>query len=397
MRAQDVPGAIDRAYHEAATRRGPALVVVPMDDWLQPADEDREDASPGRVVRAAGVDPAAVDELAAFLEGATAPALVVGAGTDGEEAWAALVELAERLVAPVFQESFAARAGFPQDHRLFAGFLPADRPRLRELLAPYDAVLVLGAPVFRQSPYAPGRLHRAGDADRGRRGRAGRGAPQPRRAGGAGAAGRRRARARASPAAARRRASGALRRAARAGAARAGRAADREPRARGARRAPPRGRRARRGGARRPARAPRPPARAPAARLPQRRDGRARVRGAGGRGRADGAAGAPGGRGRRRRLVALRDPGPLERGAGAGRRPLRDPLERRLRDHGPTRRAARGGRALAGLRATSRSPRSPARSAARRGGSRRTTSSSPRSTRRCRRSRRARRRCSSTS
>ncbi len=158
VRAQDVPGAIDRAYHEAATRRGPALVVVPMDDWLQPADEDREDASPGRVVRAAGVDPAAVDELAAFLEGATAPALVVGAGTDGEEAWAALVELAERLVAPVFQESFAARAGFPQDHRLFAGFLPADRPRLRELLAPYDAVLVLGAPVFRQSPYAPGRL-----------------------------------------------------------------------------------------------------------------------------------------------------------------------------------------------------------------------------------------------
>ena len=153
-----MPGAIDRAYHEAATRRGPALVVVPMDDWLQPADEDREDASPGRVVRAAGVDPAAVDELAAFLEGATAPALVVGAGTDGEEAWAALVELAERLVAPVFQESFAARAGFPQDHRLFAGFLPADRPRLRELLAPYDAVLVLGAPVFRQSPYAPGRL-----------------------------------------------------------------------------------------------------------------------------------------------------------------------------------------------------------------------------------------------
>ena len=162
VRAQDVPGAIDRAYHEAATRRGPALVVVPMDDWLQPADEDREDASPGRVVRSAAVDAAAVDELAAFLGGAKAPALVVGAGADGEAAWAALVELAERLVAPVFQESFAARAGFPQDHRLFAGFLPADRPRLRETLAPYDAVLVVGAPVFRQSPYAPGRFTEAG-------------------------------------------------------------------------------------------------------------------------------------------------------------------------------------------------------------------------------------------
>ncbi len=58
----------------------------------------------------------------------------------------------------MFQESFGARAGFPQDHALFAGFLPADRPRLREKLAPYDAVLVVGAPVFRQSPYAPGRF-----------------------------------------------------------------------------------------------------------------------------------------------------------------------------------------------------------------------------------------------
>jgi benzoylformate decarboxylase len=83
---------------------------------------------------------------------------VVGAGADDPAAWRALVELAERLVAPIFQESFGARAGFPQDHRHFAGFLPADRPRLREMLAPYDRILVVGAPVFRQSPYAPGRF-----------------------------------------------------------------------------------------------------------------------------------------------------------------------------------------------------------------------------------------------
>jgi benzoylformate decarboxylase len=158
VRAEDVPGAIERAYHEAATRRGPAIVIVPMDDWSAAADEDREDAAAGRVVRASAADPGAVDELVAFLAGAQAPALVVGAGADSPETWAALVELAEQLVAPVFQESFGARAGFPQDHRLFAGVLPADRPRLREKLAPHDAILVVGAPVFRQSPYAPGRF-----------------------------------------------------------------------------------------------------------------------------------------------------------------------------------------------------------------------------------------------
>ena len=162
VRAQDVPGAIGRATHEAETQRGPALVIVPMDDWGAPADEEREDAAPARVVRAASADRAAVEELARFLEGAKAPALVVGAGTDDAESWKALVGIAERLVAPVFQESFGARAGFPQDHRLFAGVLPADRPRLRERLAPYDAILVVGAPAFRQSPYAPGRFTEPG-------------------------------------------------------------------------------------------------------------------------------------------------------------------------------------------------------------------------------------------
>jgi benzoylformate decarboxylase len=160
--AQDLPGSIRRAAHEAATHRGPALVIVPMDDWRAPADEEREDPAPTRVVRGAAAAPAAIDELAAFLSAADAPALVVGAGADNPQTWEALIELAERLVAPVFQESFGARAGFPQDHRLFAGVLPADRPRLREKLAPYDAVLVVGAPVFRQSPYTPGRFTEPG-------------------------------------------------------------------------------------------------------------------------------------------------------------------------------------------------------------------------------------------
>jgi benzoylformate decarboxylase len=158
VRAQDVPGAIDRAWHEASTHRGPAVVSVHMDDWAAPADEEREDAAPLRLLRARAADAAVVSDLASFMAEAAAPALVVGAGADDPDTWAALVELAERLVAPVYQESFGARSGFPQDHRLFAGYLPADRPRLREKLAPYDAILVVGAPVFRQSPYAPGRF-----------------------------------------------------------------------------------------------------------------------------------------------------------------------------------------------------------------------------------------------
>lgn len=154
-RAQDVPSAVARAWHEAVDGRGPALVIVPSDDWDEPAD-DGPLAAPARLHRGTAVDPAALDELTALLAGADAPALVVGADADDPATWAALVALAERLDAPVWQESFAARAGFPQDHPLFAGHLPAGRARLREALSGHDVVLAVGAPVFRQYPYEPG-------------------------------------------------------------------------------------------------------------------------------------------------------------------------------------------------------------------------------------------------
>ncbi len=157
-RPQDVPGALARAWHEARTARGPALVIVPMDDWLAPAGEAHEIAAPARLVPARAAEPGAIAELADLIEQSSSPVLVVGAGADDADAWAALVELAERLACPVWQEAFGARAGFPQDHPRFAGHLPAGRRRLREALAPHDLVLAVGAPVFRQYPYEPGPL-----------------------------------------------------------------------------------------------------------------------------------------------------------------------------------------------------------------------------------------------
>ncbi|TQM09613.1 thiamine pyrophosphate-dependent enzyme [Pseudonocardia kunmingensis] len=162
-RPQDVPGAVARAWHEARDGRGPALVIVPSDDWSAPAD-DAPLPAPVVLRRAASVDPAAVDELAALVGDAAAPALVVGADADDEAAWAALVRLAERLRCPVWQESFAARAGFPQDHPQFAGHLPAGRARLRQVLAGHDVVLVVGAPVFRQYPFEQGPFVEPGTA-----------------------------------------------------------------------------------------------------------------------------------------------------------------------------------------------------------------------------------------
>lgn len=156
LRAQAVPGAVARAYHEAMTHEGAALVIVPMDDWATPAEPDEQQAVAAEVVRSRGVDDDAVARLVAFLDDGSSPAFVVGAGTDAPETWGSLVALAERIGAHVWQESFSSRAGFPQTHELFAGHLPADRIRLRSTLAPYDRVLSIGAPVFRQYPYIAG-------------------------------------------------------------------------------------------------------------------------------------------------------------------------------------------------------------------------------------------------
>jgi benzoylformate decarboxylase len=147
-RAQDVPGAIARAYNEADAQRGPALVIVPMGDWDEPADPQAA-GWPDRVVRAATVSPGDVSELAEMIERAQSPALVVGPGADGCEGWEAVKALAERLSCPVWQESFTRRAGFPQDHPLFAGHLPWRRELMRDALAPHDLAIAIGTNAFR--------------------------------------------------------------------------------------------------------------------------------------------------------------------------------------------------------------------------------------------------------
>jgi benzoylformate decarboxylase len=157
-RAQDVPAALARAAHEATAGRGPALIIVASGDWTEEMADSAELTAPERVHRATEVNGVVLAELGALLRSARTPALVVGAGADTPGSWRALVALAERLGAPVWQEAFGARAGFPQDHPLFAGHLPAGRGRLREVLDRHDAVLTVGAPVFRQYAYEPGPL-----------------------------------------------------------------------------------------------------------------------------------------------------------------------------------------------------------------------------------------------
>lgn len=156
-RAEDVPLAIARAYHVAMTPpRGPVLVSVPADDWAVMT----EPVQPRRMSTQLGPEPALLAELGDALDAAERPAIVVGAAVDRDGAFAEAVQLAERHNARVFVAPMSGRCSFPEDHRLFAGFLPAMRERIVQLLGGHDLILALGAPAFTyhvqgEGPHAP--------------------------------------------------------------------------------------------------------------------------------------------------------------------------------------------------------------------------------------------------
>ena len=144
-RGEDVPAALERAWHTAMQRpSGPVFVSIPLDDWQAPAQP--------RPARAAGFDfapdPRLLARISEALNQSARPALVVGPAVDREGAWDYVVNLAEKSQAAVWASPMSSRAGFPEEHPLFAGFLPPAPGPLADALEPYDFILILGAPVF---------------------------------------------------------------------------------------------------------------------------------------------------------------------------------------------------------------------------------------------------------
>lgn len=153
VRAEDVPAAIERAYHTAMQPpRGPAFVSIPMDDW----DASAGPHVPREIDYRTAPNPESLTRVAEILNSSRRPAIVAGAGVDRAGAFYDAVELAERLRAAVWADPMHPRAGFPQDHPLFQGVLPPAQATIADMLSGHDVVLVLGAPVFRYFPYVPG-------------------------------------------------------------------------------------------------------------------------------------------------------------------------------------------------------------------------------------------------
>ena len=144
-RAADVPQALARAYYIAMQEpRGPVFVSIPADDWDQPC----EPVALRHVGFEARPDAGTLALAGEALDAARRPAFVVGAAVDRAQAWDAVVALAERHQARVYVAPMSGRCSFPEDHPLFAGFLPAMRERIVELLDGHDMIFAVGAAAF---------------------------------------------------------------------------------------------------------------------------------------------------------------------------------------------------------------------------------------------------------
>src|ERR1700676_1148036 len=154
VRAQDVPGAIMRAYAAALQPpAGPVYVSIPLDDWDQPA---LGDAVVRTVSSRYAPDPDRISLFAEKIRKSKNPVLVYGQEIDRSGGWDAGIKFAEQLRAPVFFAPVAERASFPQNHPQFQGMLPIAIGPLSKRLRGHDLVIVIGAQIFRYYPFVPG-------------------------------------------------------------------------------------------------------------------------------------------------------------------------------------------------------------------------------------------------
>jgi benzoylformate decarboxylase len=153
-RAEDVPGALMRAYAMAVQPpAGPVFLSIPMDDIDKPCPRPPEIRTIGRRL---GADPAYLAPAIDALSRARSPVLVLGGAVDQSDGWQDAVRLAERLRCKVWAAPGEGRPGFPETHPLYQGVLVGAIGPLSKQLEGHDVIVVIGAPVFRYYPYVPG-------------------------------------------------------------------------------------------------------------------------------------------------------------------------------------------------------------------------------------------------
>jgi benzoylformate decarboxylase len=152
-RLEDLPRIVRRAAKIATTPpTGPVFISLPGDILNSEAGIDL-----GRSTRLdARVRPSdeAVQALAARILKARNPVIIAGDEIVKSDALKEASQLAETLGAPAFQCSTPYGAQFLSESPCFMGALSRLQKQVREVLSPYDLMVVLGADPLRMSVYS---------------------------------------------------------------------------------------------------------------------------------------------------------------------------------------------------------------------------------------------------
>ncbi|MBN1910947.1 MAG: hypothetical protein JW818_14470 [Pirellulales bacterium] len=155
-RADDLPSAVRRAVQTALTPpTGPVFLSLPVDLQMEPAELD---TTPPRLPDLYVRPPEeALKRAVDVLASARRPGILVGSRVCEAGAIDELIDVAERLGAPVIHEPATShgRASFPSRHSLSAALLPFQPDRARERLAEFDVLLVVGMKLLQQYIYNP--------------------------------------------------------------------------------------------------------------------------------------------------------------------------------------------------------------------------------------------------
>jgi benzoylformate decarboxylase len=153
-RLEDLPRIVRRAAKVALTPpTGPVFIALPGDILNDEAELELGVATRVDAVTLPG--EATLEALAERLLGATDPVIVSGHEVATSEALDEAAELAELLGAPVYQQTVPYGTHFRSEHPAFMGSLGREQPKVRDMLAPHDLMICLGADVLRMSVWHP--------------------------------------------------------------------------------------------------------------------------------------------------------------------------------------------------------------------------------------------------
>jgi len=142
-RVEQLPELIAEAWRQALTPpSGPTYVEVPVDVLLAEAGMPRVDALDAQPPPTATAPAGPLAEAARLISAAERPVIWAGGGVLRSGGWEPLVQLAERIDAPV-ATTYMGKGAIAEDHPLSVGSAPDDRA-FQELLANADVVLCVG-------------------------------------------------------------------------------------------------------------------------------------------------------------------------------------------------------------------------------------------------------------